>query len=85
MAELGKESLIDLVASTTGVTDEPNSTLKRTLAAIRLHLGMQIAYVSEFKNGRTIFREVDAPGLEALVKVGDSQSLDDVLREGCRN
>jgi EAL domain-containing protein (putative c-di-GMP-specific phosphodiesterase class I) len=82
MAELGKESLIDLVAFTKGVTNEPNSTLKRTLAAIRLHLGMQIAYVSEFKNGRTVFQEVDAPGLEAVVKVGDSHSLDDVY---CRH
>jgi hypothetical protein len=31
MAEQGRESLIDLVAFTSGVISEPNSTLKRTL------------------------------------------------------
>lgn len=82
MAGLGKESLIDLVAFTEGVSKQPHSSLKRTLKAVRQHLGMQVAYVSEFAGGRTIFREVDAPGLEALVKVGDSQSLDDVY---CRH
>jgi EAL domain-containing protein (putative c-di-GMP-specific phosphodiesterase class I) len=83
MAEDQKtRSLIDLVAFATDAGNQPNSTLKRTLEAIRHHLGMQIAYVSEFTNGRTVFREVDAPGLEALVKVGDSRSLDDVY---CRH
>jgi hypothetical protein len=82
MAEQGRESLIDLLAFTSGVISEPNSTLKRTLEAIRQHLGMQIAYVSEFKNDRSVFRQVDAPGLEALIKPGDSHSLDDVY---CRH
>jgi EAL domain-containing protein (putative c-di-GMP-specific phosphodiesterase class I) len=43
---------------------------------------MDVAYVSEFVDGRSVFREVDAPGQEALIKVGDSQSLDDVY---CRH
>jgi len=82
MTGQGRESLIDLIALAKGVVDEPNSTLKRTLEAIRRHLGMQVAYVSEFVDGRSFFREVDAPGLEALIKVGDSHSLDDVY---CRH
>jgi EAL domain-containing protein (putative c-di-GMP-specific phosphodiesterase class I) len=82
MAEQGKGSLIDLVAFTKDVANESNGTLKRTLEAIRQHLGMQVAYISEFKDNQTIFREVDAPGLEVLVKVGDSRSLDDVY---CRH
>ena len=48
------------------------------LSAIRTHLDMEVAYFSEFVDGRTIFRRVDAPGLEHLIKEGDSQSLDDV-------
>lgn len=48
------------------------------LEAIRKHLGMDVAYLSEFVNGRSVFRRVDAPGLEHLIKVGDSQSLEDV-------
>jgi EAL domain-containing protein (putative c-di-GMP-specific phosphodiesterase class I) len=39
---------------------------------------MEVAYVSEFVDNRTVFRQVDAPGLEHLIKVGDSHSLDDV-------
>lgn len=54
----------------------------RALKAVRAHLGMEVAYVSEFMGDRTVFREVDAPGLEALIKVGDSQSLNDVY---CRH
>lgn len=82
MPRQGKRSLIDLVAFTEAMVREPNGALKRTLEAVRQHLGMQVAYVSEFTDGRTVFREVDAPGLEALIKVGDSHSLDDVY---CRH
>ena len=78
----GKESLIDLVALAEAQGKEPAGALKRTLEAVRQHLGMQVAYVSEFVGDRTVFREVDAPGLEALVKVGDSHSLDEVY---CRH
>lgn len=56
--------------------------ISRALQAIRTHLGMDVAYVSEFVGDRTVFREVDAPGLEALIKPGDSRSLDDVY---CRH
>jgi len=54
-----------------------NDTVKRALEAVRLHMGMQVAYVSEFVDGRTYFREVDAPGYEALIQRGGSMSLDD--------
>jgi hypothetical protein len=43
---------------------------------------MQVAYVSRFDDDHSIFREVDAPGLEHLVKAGDSRSLNDVY---CRH
>jgi hypothetical protein len=56
-------------------------TVKRALQAVRSHLGMDVAYVSEFIGRRSVFREVDAPGKEALIKPGDSQSLDDVYCE----
>jgi EAL domain-containing protein (putative c-di-GMP-specific phosphodiesterase class I) len=78
----GRESLIDLVAFAEARAKEPTGALRRTLEAVRQHLGMQVAYVSEFTADRTVFREVDAPGLEALIKVGDSHSLDDVY---CRH
>lgn len=52
--------------------------VRRTLEAVRSHLGMDVAYISQFVAGRSVLREVDAPGSEALIKVGDSHSLDDV-------
>lgn len=76
MAEKQNQSLIDLVAIAKQGDETPHSTLKRTLEAIRSHLGMQVAYASEFVEGQSVFREVDAPGLEALVKAGDSMSLE---------
>lgn len=57
-------------------------TIDKALRAIREHLGMPIAYLSEFVDGKSVFRNVDAPGLEDLIKVGDSRSLDEVY---CRH
>lgn len=61
---------------------ESSETIAQALQSVRKHLGMEVAYLSEFVEGRSIFREVDAPGLEALIKPGDSGSLDDVY---CRH
>jgi EAL domain-containing protein (putative c-di-GMP-specific phosphodiesterase class I) len=43
---------------------------------------MQVAYLSKFDGNQSVFLEVDAPGLEQLVKPGDSRSLDDIY---CRH
>jgi EAL domain-containing protein (putative c-di-GMP-specific phosphodiesterase class I) len=64
-----------------GDADTPTGH-NRILEAVRSHLGMQVAYVSEFVGDRTYFRAVDAPGLEQVIKAGDSMSLDDVY---CRH
>lgn len=52
------------------------------LRAARTHLGLQVAYVSEFVGNDALYHHVDAPGLEALIKPGDRRSLDDVY---CRH
>src|SRR4051794_16108977 len=59
-----------------------DGVVSRALAAVREHLGLQVAYVSQFVGDRSIFRVVDAPGLEDLAKPGDSYALDDVY---CRH
>lgn len=59
-----------------------SDTIQRTLEAIRTHLEMDVAYVSEFVGNLSVMRQVDAPGLEDLVKPGDANSLDDVY---CRH
>jgi EAL domain-containing protein (putative c-di-GMP-specific phosphodiesterase class I) len=73
--------LYGLIASMSQAAPQ-NGMVKRSLQAIRTHLDMEVAYVSEFVGDRIVFREVDAPGLEAMVKPGDSRSLDEVY---CRH
>lgn len=66
-------------AETSGGGDE---AIARFLRAARSHLHLQVAYVSEIIGDESVFRHVDAPGLEHLVKPGDRKSLDDVY---CRH
>ncbi|WP_188054992.1 EAL domain-containing protein [Sphingosinithalassobacter sp. CS137] len=61
---------------------EADDIVRRALQAVRLHLGLQVAYVSEFVGDLSVFRAVDAPGLEHLIKPGDARSLDEVY---CRH
>ncbi len=72
--------MLDFVLRSTqkGAPDSVHSAL----AAIRKHLGMEVAYVSEFVGASTVMREVDAPGLADLVKIGDSRPVDEVY---CRH
>jgi len=51
------------------------------LAAVREHMGMEIAYISEFVTKSAfetvVFRGVDAPGFEQLLAVGDCKARQD--------
>ncbi|MFN3228291.1 MAG: EAL domain-containing protein [Asticcacaulis sp.] len=58
------------------------SSIQKAAEAMRRHLGMAVAYVSEFVGDLSVFRAVDAPGLESVIKPGDAKSLDDVF---CRH
>lgn len=51
--------------------------LIRILRAIRSHLGMDVAFVSEFEDGRRVFRQVDSAKPNAPIKIGDSDRLED--------
>lgn len=58
-----------------GVMAKPS--LARALHAIRRHLDMDVAFISEMVEGRRVFRHVDArPGSE-LVQVGNSDPAED--------
>ncbi|MGY6709594.1 MAG: sensor domain-containing phosphodiesterase [Rhizobiaceae bacterium] len=67
-----------------GAAAEPGEdfTIQRALETVRKHLGMDVAYLSEFVGNDSVFRHVDAPGLEELIKAGDKRSLDEVY---CRH
>ena len=75
--------MTDLLAQLGAPTSPAVASLAhRSLEAVRRHLGMDVAYLSEFVGDEAIFREVDAPGLEALIQVGEKKSLDEVY---CRH
>ena len=76
--DTGEPDSFDLKGLTTALDGNAEHSLRRALEAVRLHLGMQVAYVSEFVGDRSYFREVDGPGFEHVVKPGDSMPLDDV-------
>ena len=72
-------ALTSVAALTNAATDD---IIQRSLRAARTHLGLQVAYLSEFVAEEAVYRSVDAPGLGHLIAVGDTRSLDDVY---CRH
>lgn len=56
----------------------PADIVDAALETVRRHLGMEVAYLSEFVGEDSVFRAVSAPGLEALLKPGDSRPLSEV-------
>jgi EAL domain-containing protein (putative c-di-GMP-specific phosphodiesterase class I) len=51
--------------------------IQQILQAIRLHLGMDVGFISEFRDGRRFFRHVDASAAEPPVVVGGSDRLEE--------
>ncbi|OQW63124.1 MAG: diguanylate phosphodiesterase [Proteobacteria bacterium HN_bin10] len=70
----------DLIASM--AVGSGDAVVNRALKAIRAHLAMDVAYVSQFVGDNMVLRKVDAPGQEALAKAGDVHSLNDTY---CRD
>jgi len=64
------------------VTGDGGDVIANALAFVRSHLGMEVAYLSEFVGEDLVFRAVNAPGLEDMISVGNSMPLDDVY---CRH
>ncbi len=58
--------------------EAPEDAIWRALTAVREHLDMPIAYLSEFVGDESVFRHVSAPGLEHILSAGDSRPLDQV-------
>src|SRR5687767_15992542 len=53
----------------------PDQLLPRALRALRTHLGMDVAFISEFRDGRRIFRYVYAVLDHAAIQMGASDPL----------
>ncbi|MEP1553916.1 MAG: EAL domain-containing protein [Paraglaciecola sp.] len=56
--------------------------VQSSLNFVRKHLGMEVAYLSEFVGDDLVFRAVDAPGMESMIAVGGSMPLEQVY---CRH
>lgn len=54
-----------------------SDTLPDLLHAIRRHLGMDVAFISEFTEGKRVFRHVDPPGPDNPVQPGAGDPLED--------
>lgn len=68
-----------LERATTALSDallleNPPAQIEMILKAVRLHLGMDVAFISEVFDGKRLFRHVDADGA-APIRVGGSDPL----------
>ncbi len=52
-------------------------SIQEILNALRQHLKMDIAFISEFREGRRVFLNVNSASSEAPIKVGDSDPIEE--------
>ena len=55
----------------------PDQILPRALRALRSHLGMDVAFISELKDGSRVFRYVDGARAHPSMKLGASDPVED--------
>lgn len=68
----------DLLLQSVGESEiQGRESLPQLLNAIRQHLQMDVAFVSEFARGRRVFRTVDPPGPDNPVQPGASDPLEE--------
>lgn len=53
------------------------ASLKQILRAVRTHLDMEVGFVSEFLDGRRVFRHVECADANACIEVGGSDPLEE--------
>lgn len=75
----GKAGLL-ATSHTSGLAAD--DTIDASLRFVREHLGVEVAYLSEFVGDDLVFRAVDAPGFEHMVSVAGKMPLDAVY---CRH
>lgn len=68
----------DTMLTTTLGGVEGDEKITASLDFVRTHLGMEVAYLSEFVDENLVFRAVSAPGFEDIVAKGGTMPLDQV-------
>lgn len=66
-----------IVASRMVATDQAQGNLNQILRAVRTHLGMEVGFISEFQDGRRVFRHVESAEGKQCIEVGGSDPLED--------
>lgn len=77
MEHLLNSALRELAQTRPSGTESLGEVLARSLRAIREHLGMDVAFISEFSAGRRVFRHVDADETARVIEVGGSDPLEE--------
>jgi len=76
MSQLMTDAITRLTPDHGSAAPSPEA-LARGLHAIREHLGMEVAFISEFTAGRRVFRQVDAARTPCVVEAGGSDPLEE--------
>jgi EAL domain-containing protein (putative c-di-GMP-specific phosphodiesterase class I) len=76
-AKTGKPLISEFLLPLAERSEPLPSLIGEAIHAVRSHLGMDVAFVSEFANGRRYFRNVDGAGADLPIRVGDSDLLED--------
>lgn len=66
-----------VVASRMQPADQVQVSLNEILRAVRTHLGMEVGFISEFHNGRRVFRHVESAEGKQCIEVGGSDLLEE--------
>jgi EAL domain-containing protein (putative c-di-GMP-specific phosphodiesterase class I) len=78
----GSDKLRAMIGPGAADAGPEDGVLKRALQAVRSHLGMQVAYISEFHGDEAVIVETDASDPSSPIKAGDVVSLERVY---CRH
>lgn len=72
MTRPASSSLLELLA-----TDDDRADVDTILDVVRRHMGMDVAFVGEFSEGRRVFRHVSAEEGDPAIPVGSGDVLDE--------
>ncbi|WP_417613107.1 EAL domain-containing protein [Parasphingorhabdus sp.] len=78
MADMKNNALAKLLSRSEIANESAAAeSIQEILVALREHLKMDIAFVSEFKDGRRVFLSVNSASGEAPIKAGDSDPIEE--------
>lgn len=66
-----------IVAAGLSKTDQATVSLSHILRAVRTHLGMDVGFISQFSEGRRVFRYVETGTGSQCIQVGGSDPLEE--------